>query len=147
MQKTEFKALVRVISKPSHKPSGFVGGNLQDLSTQKRKICELHAFLSLWTWSFLSCTKSALGFWWDWNFLKRWQFEVTLTHMVMHSKVSFSHTSGTKAVLPSTEATFCDSHANLSPFKQKSFLLDAKKTCSPRAPLNFRPTPWGHPRG
>jgi hypothetical protein len=56
----------------------------------------------------------------------------------------FNHT---KTVLPSTEGTFCDSHANLSPFKQKSFLLDAKKTCSPRAPLNFRPTPWGHPWG
>jgi hypothetical protein len=45
-------------------------------------------------------------------------------------------------VLPSTEGTFCDSHASLSPFKQKSILPDAKKTCSPRAPLNFSPTPW-----
>jgi len=60
--KTESKALVRVISKPSHKTGGFLGGNLQDLSTEKRKNRELHAFLSMRTWSFLSCTKSALGF-------------------------------------------------------------------------------------
>jgi hypothetical protein len=144
MQKTESKALVRVISKPSHKPSGF--GNLQDLSTQKRKICELHAFLSLWTWSFLSheiCIGFLVG-------LELFEDMAIWSNTHPHGNALqgfFNHTSCTKAVLPSTEGTFCDSHANLSPFKQKSFLLHAKKTCSPRAPLNFRPTPWGHPWG
>jgi hypothetical protein len=61
-KKTKSKALVQGSSKTLTQTWWFCSGNLQDLSTQKRKNCELHAFLSLWTWSFLSCTKSALGF-------------------------------------------------------------------------------------